>query len=172
MNDGQLHHFMEDLAPIIILPIMFVAMAWIISRIIEAFKHRAQLKTQTEFHNKLLEKFGTGEEFAAYLKSEAGKNFFEQMTVEPISPLSKILNSVRIGVVLTLLGLGVGIFTPQFPGPDVSNIIFLFGVICTAIGIGFLISSAISYRLVKVWGLINTNKTPAPVVAETPAPTA
>lgn len=172
MTDGQLHHFMEDLMPIIVLPIMFAAMAWVIGKVVGAFKHRAQIKAQTEFHNKLLEKFGTGEEFAAYLKSEAGKNFFDQMTVELISPLSKILNSVRIGVVLTLLGLGVGIFTPQFPGPDVSNIIFLFGVICTAIGIGFLISSAISYRLVKVWGLVNPNKTPAAVVTETPASTA
>lgn len=172
MNDGQLHHLMEDLMPMVVLPAMFIATAWVIGKIIGAFKHRAQLKAQTEFHNKLLEKFGTAEEFTAYLQSDAGVNFFDQMSVEPISPLTKILNSVRAGVVLTLLGLGVGIFTPQFPGPDVSNIIFLFGVICTAIGIGFLISSAISYRLVKVWGLINPGKKPNVVVAETPAPTA
>lgn len=172
MNDQMLHHFMEDLMPIVVLPVMFLAMAWVIGKIIGAFKHRAQLRAQTDFHNKLLEKFGTGEEFTAYLQSEAGVNFFEQMSVEPISPLTKILNSIRIGVVLTLLGAGLMIFTPQFPGPDMSNIIFLCGIISFAVGAGFLISAAISYRLVKVWGLINTSRKPNAAIAETPAPTA
>lgn len=172
MNDGQLHHFMEDLMPIVVLPVMLVTMAWVIGKIISAFKHRAQLKAQTDFHNKLLEKFGTAEEFTTYLKSESGKNFFDQITVEPLSPLTRILNSVRLGVVLTLLGLGLVIFTPQFPGPDMSNIIFLCGIISTAIGLGFLISSVISYRLVKVWGLINPVKKPNVATTETPAPMA
>ena len=51
MDDQTLHHFMQDLLPMVVLPVMTVAFAWIISLIIAAFRQRANLRAQTEFHN-------------------------------------------------------------------------------------------------------------------------
>ncbi len=67
MDDQTLHHFMEDLMPIVVLTIMTIAAAWVISLIIGAFRHRAHLRAQTDFHNRMMEKFSSAEEFTAYL---------------------------------------------------------------------------------------------------------
>lgn len=172
MSESITHHFMEDLMPLIVLPVMTLAMAWVIGAIVGAFKHRAQLRAQTDFHNKMIDKFGSAEEFTAYLQSEAGKGFFDKLSVEPASPLSKILSSIKTGLILTLIGLGLIFLSPQFPGPDIGSILTLLGVISLATGLGFLISSVISYRLAKGWGLITAGNAPAVNTPKTVAPTA
>jgi len=167
MDDQTLHHFMQDLLPMIMLPVMTIAFAWIISLIIAAFRHRASLRAQSDFHNRLVDKFSSAEEFTNYLKSEAGRDFFEKLSSEPVTPISKILGSIQKGTILTLLGIGLFILgkvfaEPQlgryFAEPQGGNILIIFGTISFMIGIGFLISSAISYRLAKSWGIISVDK--------------
>ena len=164
----MLHHFMEDLLPIVALPISFVALAWVIGQIIAMFRHRAHIRAQTEFHNRMLEKFGSASEFTAYLQSDAGKSFFDNLASEPATPLHKILGSIQKGTILTFLGLGLfilgKIFTePQldkfFVQPQGGNVMIILGVISFMIGAGFLASAAISYRLAKSWGMISVGNT-------------
>jgi hypothetical protein len=168
MDDQMLHHFMEDLTPIVVLTALTIAGAWILSLIIAAFRQRLRLKAQTDFHNRMLEKFSSAEEFTAYLKSDAGKSFFENFDNEPSTPLNKILGSIQKGAILTLLGLGLFILgkifaEPQldkfFAQPQGGNIMIIFGVISFMIGAGFLVSSLISYRLAKSWGMISVGNT-------------
>lgn len=145
---------MQDLLPIIVLTTGTIAIAWIISLIIAALRHRSHLRAQTDFHNRMMEKFSTAEEFTAYLQSDAGKSFFENLATEPISsPTRKILGSIQKGAILTLLGLGLFSMGNYFPG-DQGNILIIFGVISFTVGAGFLVSSFISYRLAKAWELI------------------
>ncbi len=75
MDNGVLHHFLEDLTPIAIVVTGILASAWVFSLIVGAFRHRSNLRAQTEFNNKMVEKFSSADEFAAYLQSDAGKNF-------------------------------------------------------------------------------------------------
>jgi hypothetical protein len=112
-----------------------------------------------------MEKFSSVEEFTTYLQSDAGKNFFDNLTDEPATPLNKILSSIQKGAVLTLLGLGLFILgkifaEPQldkfFTQPQGGNVLIILGVISFMIGAGFLVSAAISYRLAKSWGMIST----------------
>jgi hypothetical protein len=168
MDDQMLHHFMEDLTSLIVGVSMVGAGAWILSLIIAAFRQRLRLRAQTDFHNRMMEKFSSAEEFTTYLQSDAGKSFFEDLTDEPATPLNKILSSIQKGTILTLLGLGLFIlgkvFTePQldkfFSQPQGGNILIILGVISFMIGTGFLISSAISYRLAKSWGMISPANT-------------
>ena len=68
-------------------------------------------------------------------------------------PIERILSSIQKGVTLTLFGLGflfLG-WKYRFDG-DVFNVI---GVIGLSLGIGFLVSAGISYRLSKSLGLIS-----------------
>jgi len=158
MNDEMLHHFMQDLLPMIMFPAFTFAFVWIVGLIIGAFRHRANLRAQTDFHNRMMEKFSSAEEFAAYVQSEAGRSFFENLTAEPVTPLSKILGSIQRGVILTLLGLGLFVIHNIIGTEDSRSIMLIIATILTTVGVGFLISSAISYRLAKSWGLISADK--------------
>jgi len=158
MDDQTLHHFMEDLLPIVVFPVMTIAFAWVISMIIGAFRHRAHLRAQTDFHNRMMEKFSSAEEFTVFLKSEAGSSFFDNLTSEPAAPLSKILSSIKTGTILTLLGVGFFILGVISKTEDAANALFIICTVTFMVGIGFLISSVISYRLAKIWGLISTDK--------------
>ena len=154
MDPRIVHDVMSDLVPIAIVVTGIVATAWVFGIIVSAFKQRARLRAQTEFHNRMLDKFSSADEFTAYLKSDAGRSFFDNLGSEPATPLGKILGSIQKGAILTLLGLGLiilgNIFTPQ----DGGGIMFVFGVVAFMIGAGFLASSYISYRLAKTWGII------------------
>lgn len=158
MDDQMLHHFMEDLTPLVVLVTMTIAGAWVLSLIIAAFRQRLRLRAQTDFHNRMMEKFSSADEFAAYLQSDAGKSFFDNLTNEPATPLNKILGSIQKGAILTLLGFGLFILGNIFSIRDGGNIMFVIGVILFMIGAGFLASSAISYRLAKNWGIISVDK--------------
>jgi len=158
MDDQTLHHFMQDLLPMIMLPVMTIAFAWIISLIIAAFRHRASLRAQSDFHNRLVDKFSSAEEFTNYLKSEAGRDFFEKLGSEPVTPLTRILGSIQRGVILTLLGFGFFVISNIIGTEDSRSIMLILATTLTTVGIGFLISSAISYRLAKSWGIISVDK--------------
>lgn len=158
MDDQTLHHFMQDLIPIIVLPALIFAFAWIISLIIAAFRHRATLRAQAEFHNRILEKFSSADEFTDYLQSEAGRNFFENLGNEPATPMTRILSSVQRGIILTLLGLGFFLTRFVIGTADSYSVMIITATISMMVGIGFLISSAVSHQLAKSWGLIQPNK--------------
>ncbi len=158
MDDQMLHHFMEDLMPIVVLVTMTIAAAWVISLIVAAFRHRAHLRAQTAFHNQMMEKFGSAAEFTAYLQSDAGKSFFDNLSTEPATPLTKILGAIQKGAILALLGLGLIVLGKSYTAQEGGNVMFVGGVISFMIGAGFLASSAISYRLAQNWGIISVDK--------------
>ncbi len=154
MDDQTLHHFMEDLAPIIIGVVLIIAAAWVITVIVRAFKEKSILRTRAELYNRLLDKFSSGNEFAEYLESETGRRFVEEITVESAAPTSKILSSIQRGVILTLIGFGMVVLANLFFGGDLFNMAAAGGTVVLMLGVGFLISTVITYRLSKSWGLI------------------
>ena len=145
---------MEDLAPIVIGVVVTFATAWVITVIIKAFKEKSILRTRAELYNRLLDKFGSGGEFVEYLESETGRQFVEEITVQSAAPTNKILGSIQKGVIMTLIGFGMIVLATLFFGGDLFNVIAVGGTIALMLGIGFLISTAITYRLSKSWGLI------------------
>ena len=157
MDDQTLHHFMQGLTDIVIIVTMTISAAWILSLVIGAFRHRVHLRAQTDFHNRMMDKFSSVDEFTAYLQSDAGKVFFDNLANEPATPLNKILSSIKIGTILTLLGLGLFILGNTSKTEDAANALFIISTVSFMVGIGFLISSVISYRLAKAWNLISTS---------------
>jgi hypothetical protein len=71
-----------------------------------------------------------------------------------------------MGMVMTLLGLGLFVCSASFaPGSrlgadpglaDVSPFLFLLGAVTLSVGLGFLLSSLMSYLLSRRLGLIET----------------
>jgi hypothetical protein len=114
---------------------MVVAIVWL------GMRHKqARLRARAEFHKQLLDKFSSGKEFTEFLESKGSQRFLEELWSQGTQSRAP---SFRGGIVLTTLGLGlcglswvkVNLLTP--------------GVIILALGVGFLISSSISYHLSK-----------------------
>lgn len=172
MDDQTLNHFMQNLAGMLVGIATIIAVTYVIGIIIGAFKHRASLRVQSEFHNRLLEKFGSANEFTTYLQSDAGQRFFENLTTERTTPVAKILGSIQKGAILLLLGVGLMVGGRVFDAPHANETFFLLGIIALMLGLGFLISAAIAYRLTKAWGLLTTSAIKNPANVSTPAATA
>ena len=163
MDDQTLHHFMEDLSPIVIGVVLTLATAWVIAVIVRAFKEKSILQTRAELYNRLLDKFGSANEFVEYLESETGRQFVEEITVQSAAPTNKILGSIQRGVILVLVGFGslfLGNFFDNTLGGDLYIVLTVGGTIILMLGIGFLISTGIAYRLSKSWGLIGAEAKP------------
>lgn len=140
----------------ILIPItMFVAIAVTIIWVSSTSNRRreAESRAQAEMHNRLLEKFGTSKEFIDFMQTDGGKVFLKPLPVtNPAAPYRKILASITTGVILTMFGIALlvmhAVVFDHEEGALGGGIIFLM------IGIGFLVSAAISYRLSKAWGIL------------------
>jgi len=117
--------------------------AWLLYR-----RSQARTQARTEFHRQLLDKFTSGGEFAAFLNSSGGRQLLEGLWSQQVNARERIVRSMRGGVVLTVLGLGVLGLSIRNHG------MIIPGALVFALGAGFLISTAISYRLSKKLGLL------------------
>lgn len=122
---------------------------------------QAKRRAWTEFHKQLLDKFASGGEFAQFLDTKGGQRLLEGLWSQQVNAKERILRSMRGGVVLTILGLGtLGL---SYAGHH----LLVPGVLILALGIGFLVSTAISYRLSNKLGLLrdkadDSESTPMP----------
>lgn len=154
----------ETLAVIIVLPTMFAGfcfVAWVLASNIRRTKVE---KVQAEMQARLLDKMSSSQELVQYLQSDAGKQFLQPPPVASRSPFSRILRSIHWGLILTFLGIGFLFMTRFDPGGE--GLIFI-GIVGLALGLGFLVSSGISYALSKNWGLLD-RETPDTEVSKTP----
>ena len=161
MNDIIVSEILNSITTTVFGVVIIVCAAWIVVTIVTALKGRANTRTRADIYNRLIDKFGTAPELIAFLQSDAGLKFIEENTVQPAEPLGKILASIRIGVVLTLLGAGLlitGNIFGESLGGDLYIVLTVGGIVGLMIGIGLLISAAVSYRLCKTWGILTDSE--------------
>jgi hypothetical protein len=140
----------SNLAPLLAALGSFAMFSWIAWVVVEGRRRRERLKLMTEFHNRLLDKIGSAREFGEFLQTEGGNRFLDSLSVERSRPTERILRSIQTGVVLSLLGLTL-LLLRWWTGGEAFTVIGALGL---AIGVSFLVSSLVSYRLSKTWGLI------------------
>ena len=124
--------------------------AWVVATNIRLTK---TAKAQAEVQARLLEKFGSGRDLIEYMQTEAGRHFVEAVASERANPFGRILGAVQVGLILTLLGLAFLLMRMRVP--DSPEELLMFGGSALAVGIGFLLSSIVSYGLSKSWGLFD-----------------
>ena len=120
-------------------------------------------KVQTDVHMKLLDRFANNEELLAYVQSPAGSRFLEsapitldappQRTVG--APVSRILWSLQGGVVILAGGIGLLFVSARVALPEASDPLRGLGIVAIALGIGFVLSAAMSYVISRRLGLID-----------------
>lgn len=144
----------DEMAPVIGVVSMVMIVASLLGWAVWLYSRRRQerMRAELEVRRRMLEKFGTAEELTAFLASEGGRKFLEDLSTEHASHADKILASVKRGTILTLLGIGLWSLVAWEPN-DLQPL-GVFGTIAMTIGLGYLASAAVSYRFSKRWGLL------------------
>jgi hypothetical protein len=102
-------------------------------------------KQKNDMQKALLEKFSSAHDFAEFMQSPAGQKYVMNFTDAVTSPLSSVLNAVKIGVVMLFSGPALVAAAQRY------DLWFLYamGLLFTLAGVGFLVSAVISYFLLK-----------------------
>jgi hypothetical protein len=139
-----------------------VALAWLIRTLIEQRRWKQLSRTQSDVHNKILDRFNTTEQLLEYIRTPAGSKFLESAPIplhdeRPASGrmstlATRILWSVQIGVVTAIVGLGMLLLSAVFE-KDSSQGLFALGAIALCVGVGFIASAAVSFQLSRRLGL-------------------
>ena len=133
---------------------------WIIRRVIEHRRWSRLTRMQAEVHNKVLDRFASNEDVMRYIQTAAGRKFMEAAPIpldaEPravSAPISRVLWSVQIGVILGAAGIGLKLVSLNVE-KDVASALSALGVLAIAIGAGFIVSAALSYILSRKFGIL------------------
>ncbi|HYC60050.1 MAG TPA: hypothetical protein VEK79_10855 [Thermoanaerobaculia bacterium] len=154
----------EVLEPLLIISgfsLLALALSWFIRTLIEQKRWSRLSKTQSEVHNKILDRFGTTAELIEYIKTPAGTKFLESAPIPlhepssgpvPNAPLSRVMWSIQIGIIIAAGAIGMLVVSSGYKD-DHGQGLFALGAIALAIGLGFIASAAITLFLSRRLGL-------------------
>jgi hypothetical protein len=145
----------SNVAVAVILIGLFVTICWVVYQASEFGRRGQRLKAQAELHSRLLEKFGSAREVVDFLQTPGGAQFVESISSDRENPASGILRSAHRGIILVVLAAGCLGLHWHYLGSD--NPLLVIGVVLLCLGIGFLISAAVSHRLSRTLGLAERN---------------
>ena len=142
----------EDITIIIVMPVMIAFWAWVVWIILEWRKVNHKSKLQ----HKIVDKFSTVKEFNDFLQSQEGNKFLNFLRFSGLAPKEKILSSLSKGIIFFFLGIGLIVLGKLFT--DEMKYFCAFGIVIIALGIGFLVSTYISYKLSHKWGIMDEKR--------------
>ena len=142
--------------------IVLSVIIWVLRTVIDHRRWLRVSKIQSEVHSKLLDRFTSNQDLLAYVQTPAGKRFLESAPISIDSPsrsltapLGRIFFSVQAGVVLALAGIGLSWISRRLSDQDVTQPLFVVGVLALAVGVGFVLSAVIAYALSRRLGLLD-----------------
>ena len=160
-NRGVLGDIIELLAVLGGIGLTVVALVWLIRTLIEQRRWRQLSRTQSDVHNKILDRFNTTEQLLEYIRTPAGSKFLESAPIplhverpaigRTSTLAARILWSVQLGVVIAIVGLGMLLLSAVFD-QESSQGLFALGAIALCVGIGFIASAAVSLKLSRRHG--------------------
>ncbi len=150
----------DRLQPIIIVPAIFFAFVWIVRLFVQSHRWNRAYKQQTELHARLIDKFGTSQDLAAYLETDAGQRFLmaapmaagDGAAQRMPNAVARVLTPLQLGIVFTLLG--IGLLFLRNSGTDMETPMAVLGTLALMPGIGFILSAAVTWFLAKRLGLL------------------
>ena len=138
----------------------FGAVSWVIYIFVQNHRWNRAFKQQNDLHARVIEKLGTGPDLAAYLETEAGKQF---LMASPMAPgpefgqrmpnaVARVLTPLQVGIVMTLLGFGL-LFL-RHAGPGMETVMTVLGTLALMPGLGFILSAGVTWVLAQRLGLM------------------
>jgi hypothetical protein len=129
-------------------------LSWLLRTIIEQRRWSRLSRTQTEVHNKILDRFGTSAELLEYMKTPAGTKFLESAPI-PLheapaqnSGAPRVLWSIQVGIVVAAGAVGMLLVSGRFDKESAEGF-FAMGVIGLCIGAGFVASAIASLMVAR-----------------------
>jgi hypothetical protein len=148
---------MHNEAPFVVLGLwgFFTGVGWIIWVIATNIRMTKLGRVQAQMQASLLERLGSSQELLTFLQTETGRRLLEAPPPpEPRrNPISRIMTSVQVGIILTALGGAFFATSGAYFGTRASFQVLGFVGVC--LGGGFLVSAAATYILSKSWGLLD-----------------
>jgi hypothetical protein len=146
--------------PFLVFVCILSALLWLTHALLENRRWNRIFKLQTDVHGKLIERFGTSQEVLTYMGTDAGKRFLEATPIavgferqQPVpSPVARVLTPLQIGVVMTLLG--IGLLSLRHSLAEGSGALLVIGTVVLMPGLGFIISAGITWVLARHLGLM------------------
>ena len=135
----------------------------LIKYIVEYRRWNRVSKVNAEVHNKILDRFASNEEMLAYIDSPAGRRFLEATPIAPsaassprsvAAPFGRILWSVQLGILLSLIALGLYVISGRVID-EVQQLMLGLSIIGFSLGLGFVLSAGASYLLARKLGLLD-----------------
>ncbi len=158
--------FLSVLAAIAVGVFAALLLAWLVKTLLEQRRWTRLQRVQAEVHQKVLDRLGTNEQLMAYMETPAGRRFLESAPIplegpRPLSaPISRVLWSMQVGVVLICAGLGLVAVSRQLPpGGDLP--MWVIGIAILSLGVGFSVSALVSFLLSRRLGRL-TQPQPSP----------
>jgi hypothetical protein len=162
-HDTLSGRLVENLVPFLVFLCLTSAVIWTIRLFVENRRWNRIFKLQTDVHSKLIDRFGSSEELLTYMSTDSGKRFLEaaplsvnfdasQGSPRIPSAVARIITPLQIGVVLTLLG--IGLLAIRHADPDLELSLLVFGTVLLMPGIGFILSAGLTWLLAARLGLM------------------
>jgi hypothetical protein len=157
---SPLEHMWGDLVPVFAFGFALIAIFLLARMFVENRRWSRIFKLQSEVHGKLIDKFTSNQELAAYMETDAGRKFLEAAPI-PVgieqgrrmpSAVARVLTPLQAGIVMVLLG--IGLLSLRHAGPDMDTPMLFFGTVVLMPGIGFIISAGVSWLLAAKLGLM------------------
>jgi hypothetical protein len=152
--------FISDMPPVLGFLGFLGALIWLIRALLENRRWSRIFKLQSDVHGRLIDKFGSSQELAAYMDTEAGKRFLEAAPI-PVgfeqeqripNAIARVLTPLQIGIVLVLLGLGCYLLRSASTNTNIPMLVF--GTLALMPGLGFIISAGVTWVLAGRLGLM------------------
>ena len=137
----------------IIVPLgAFALTGFIVWIVTNAWHQRAQVKAAADFNAGILNRISSFKDFSEFLQTEQGAKFMDSLTAERASsgPRDRVLRTAQVGIVVTALGLGLLFMAWHLRSDDA---MFTAGI-TLSLGLGFLLSSGVSYWLARSLGVL------------------
>jgi len=150
----------EFIAPMMMCLGLFVMIGWIVYVVVDGRRRAEQIKAATDFQTRIVDRMASAKEFGDFVASDAGQRFLAALTpaagAGASDAKSRLLRSVQSGIVLLLLGV-----TGMIAGLAYSELspgMTVIGALVAACGLGFLVSTGVSFRMSKALGLLDDDQ--------------
>lgn len=159
-EQGTWDEFVHDLGPLLAFLGFLAVLLWMVRIFVENRRWGKVFKLQSDVHGRLIDKFSTSQDLAAYMETDAGKRFLEAAPIavnldnsqRVPNAVARVLTPLQIGVVMALLG--VGLLSLRHAGPDMDAPMLVLGTVVLMPGIGFILSAGLTWLLAARLGLM------------------
>ena len=143
----------QMIGEILAMAALFTGVIWTLNNIFQTLKHRREHKAIVTFHDRLFDKLSDPADVRALLESTASERLFDSLGKERAGNVHRrVLTGLQAGAILAIAG-GALLALGLVYGRD--DDFMVLGILTMALGLGFLLSAGISYRLSEKWGLFD-----------------